>query len=514
MRQHVRPELLCPAAVVLATLLTSAASAQVTYAIVGTNWPADRRAATEAAADAAVARYNAFGGFQKHISISFNPAVPTADGNFNGSIRIGATVQINERLLIHEINHTLGIGTVAAWNARRQNGLWTGPQGLARVRQFDGDQAVLNADTIHFWPYGLNFNGEDSELARERSVAVTYEMLADMGLVSSQHPSTASLVRLTATDPAGESGFRRSDNWQDGYAPHEGADYLTGQFILRTPAEANAFTFAGDAIIITDPAPGTGLWYSGTATSAAVTIPSLVLSGGWLEHRGAQGTDFILRGNLSVVADSFIRPAFGNVIVQSPVTGSGSLTLAPGSTPDRVVRFVSSMAEYSGSIAVQSGLAFSPAGGMRFNVRDNGVANTITGDAPGGVLADGTFSININAPGALPGDRWPLFAAANTTYGTAFSISGFAEVEPGLWSDGAFRFEEATGTLTAVGPCTDIQPDGASDFLDVLLFLRLVDEGVVSPLTDIAPLANPDGVVDSHDIRAFLAALAGGGSCP
>ena len=38
------------------------------------------------------------------------------------------------------------------------NGIWTGANGIAQVRAFDGPTAVLNSDGTHIWPYGLNYD--------------------------------------------------------------------------------------------------------------------------------------------------------------------------------------------------------------------------------------------------------------------------------------------------------------------------------------------------------------------
>jgi hypothetical protein len=133
-------------------LLTLSARAQLTWSLAGSNasWPADKRIAIVNAMTEAVALYNANGYFPKALWINYDAAVPTANGSYNGTINFGG--QISTRTALHEISHTLGVGTVAAWNANRSGNTWTGTFALNRVKLFDGTSAILNADTAHFWP--------------------------------------------------------------------------------------------------------------------------------------------------------------------------------------------------------------------------------------------------------------------------------------------------------------------------------------------------------------------------
>jgi Ricin-type beta-trefoil lectin domain len=138
-----------------------------------------------AAMNLAVAEYNCYTTVTKALTISYDPAVATADGSYNGSIRFGSNrsymVQATAQ---HEIGHTLGVGTYSGWAARLSGGLWTGSRALAEVRSLSGDpSAVLHGDSQHFWPYGLNQASEatsaDDYIANVRVVAA---LRADMGL--------------------------------------------------------------------------------------------------------------------------------------------------------------------------------------------------------------------------------------------------------------------------------------------------------------------------------------------
>ena len=144
------------------------------------DWPADKRAAIAKAMDAAVAVYNANGSFDKHLTANWSPGTPTADASYSGWINFGG--QIGERTAVHEIAHTLGVGTTPQWHKLSKDGLWTGPAAVAQLKKFDGGGAVLHSDQLHFWPYGLNRDGEGGPKNEVRCVKMVTALRRDMGL--------------------------------------------------------------------------------------------------------------------------------------------------------------------------------------------------------------------------------------------------------------------------------------------------------------------------------------------
>ena len=132
-----------------------------------------------AAMNAAVARYNNLSDLGKSITVRYDPGVPTADGNLNGTIRFGNRSYMTERTALHEIAHTIGVGTSSGWSALGGSGTWTGAQATALVRQFDGSGAKLSTGGGHFWPYGLNYENEMSGTAADRHVQIVAAMVRD-----------------------------------------------------------------------------------------------------------------------------------------------------------------------------------------------------------------------------------------------------------------------------------------------------------------------------------------------
>jgi hypothetical protein len=145
------------------------------------DWEADKRERIVKSMDGAVAIYNENGEFEKSITATYNPGTPTADANYNGSIRFGG--QIGLRTALHEIAHTLGIGQHPKWKDLIKDGKWTGEHALAQLREFDGPDAVLHADRQHFWPYGLNQDREGGEENFKRHVKMVHAFRRDLGIV-------------------------------------------------------------------------------------------------------------------------------------------------------------------------------------------------------------------------------------------------------------------------------------------------------------------------------------------
>ncbi|MEU2282706.1 hypothetical protein ABZ614_12360 [Streptomyces sp. NPDC013178] len=131
------------------------------------------------AMNAAVARYNNLSDLGKTITVRYDPGVPTADGNINGTIRFGNRGYMTERTALHEIAHTIGVGTSSGWSRLGGSGTWTGAQATALVRQFDGSGAKLSTGGGHFWPYGLNYENEFSNTAADRHVRIVAALVRD-----------------------------------------------------------------------------------------------------------------------------------------------------------------------------------------------------------------------------------------------------------------------------------------------------------------------------------------------
>lgn len=159
------------------------ASAQLTYTISKSSSPTsdetDAYTKIQSAMDAAVARHEALGSkATKAITVEYNSGVATADGSSNGNIRFGADrAYMTERTALHEIAHTLGVGTTDAFTQNCNANNW--PTATPLLQSFDGASATISCGGGHFWPYGLNYESEMSDTAADRHVEMINAMIVD-----------------------------------------------------------------------------------------------------------------------------------------------------------------------------------------------------------------------------------------------------------------------------------------------------------------------------------------------
>ncbi|TCO09863.1 hypothetical protein [Natronoflexus pectinivorans] len=134
------------------------------------------------AMDEALYYYNKYTAFEKHLNVYYNPDVPTADGNFNGTIRFGNKNTMQKVTAMHEIAHTVGVGTTNHWRSNLiVGGVYQGANATSMLRYLTGNAtARLNGDAAHFWPYGLNFYHEySSEQDLINHCKIVYSMTLD-----------------------------------------------------------------------------------------------------------------------------------------------------------------------------------------------------------------------------------------------------------------------------------------------------------------------------------------------
>lgn len=111
--------------------------------------------------DSAVYLYNKYTNLSKYINVYYAPGVPTAEASSNGDLRFG-----KERsymfvgTAMHEMAHTMGMGTTSEYKAMMEGGVFKGQKAQALLKEIDGPDAELHGDSQHFWPYGLNYASE------------------------------------------------------------------------------------------------------------------------------------------------------------------------------------------------------------------------------------------------------------------------------------------------------------------------------------------------------------------
>lgn len=172
-----------------ANVSTAPVAGALSYSLAGGSetWPADVRARIIYAMDGAVAQYNRYGYFNKHITVNYNTGVPTAQANYDGWLEFGPTASYQQyRTALHETGHTLGMGTTWQWRANLSvasgTGNWIGANGVNQIHVFDGAGGTITSDGTHFWPYGLNYDSEGNTESYRRHVLMMAAFRKDMGI--------------------------------------------------------------------------------------------------------------------------------------------------------------------------------------------------------------------------------------------------------------------------------------------------------------------------------------------
>ena len=242
-------------------------------------WPADIRDQITNSMNEAVALYNAHGHFDKHVWATYEPGVPTADANYEGWIRFGGSR--HTRVALHEIGHTLGVGTYWSWNGNafaRANAL---------VKLYDGQNAGVGAGGGHFWPYGLNFDNEDGPVSRVRHCRMVAALRFDLGIVGDSDADGmaddwetfhfGNLAQTASADPDAD-GVSNLDEYLIDTHPNQGLVKPNRTYTFTARHSGRALSVAGAGT-----ADGANIVQSATTGSAAQKWTAYPVGGGWFK---------------------------------------------------------------------------------------------------------------------------------------------------------------------------------------------------------------------------------------
>lgn len=189
--------------IVISLLVSGTVNSQITYWLDQSALDSPHRDKIIQAMDSCISAYNTYSNYDEHVRVIYDETISTANAGYKGRIAFGGS--IGEKTALHEMSHVLGVGTYREWDNNRDadNKKWLGEKAIAQLKEFDGEDAVLNADHWHFWPYGLNKNWADVE----HHVYMVGALREDMGL-----SNTSGEGGVGYCNPAMLEGFSEINN--------------------------------------------------------------------------------------------------------------------------------------------------------------------------------------------------------------------------------------------------------------------------------------------------------------
>ena len=255
--------------------------------------------------------------------------------------------------------------------------------------------------------------------------------VAGLALGLSVGLAKAGNVSLTASDSGGTSSFNSIGNWNNAAVPTAGNGYYTQGFILRSPANANPYTFAGSALSIDS---GGRFLMKGTG-GQVLTVTNFIMNGGLADYANVN-TDFnseTLAGGITLTASttSYFGALSGSgsetLIVAAPISGNGNLQIAGptvNGSADNGTVVLAGTNSYTGNTTIAGGT----------------LALTNNGS-----LASPNISIAAGATFDVSGQNTPVLAAGQNLLGSGSVKGGLTTVASSKIFPGA---DGTAGTLT------------------------------------------------------------------
>ena len=239
-------------------------------------------------------------------------------------------------------------------------------------------------------------------------------VIAGVALLLSFADLRAANVSLTASDAAGASSFNSAGHWSNGATPNATNSYFTTNFVLRSPADGNAYTFGGAALTI-DAYPGGGnvggRFLLKGAGGGVITVTNLILNGGLADYANAGDTGVeTLAGNMTLKSGTtnFLGAlSTETFFVTATISGSGSLQIGGtningGADTGDVVLFGTNTYSSSTTVATGTLLVNGVVAGSGVTVQANATLGGM-GRIGGGIAVQsgGTLGPGVAARGAL-----------------------------------------------------------------------------------------------------------------
>ena len=236
--------------------------------------------------------------------------------------------------------------------------------------------------------------------------------------------TTRPVVTLTAQDGSGSSSFNSAGNWSNHSAPAYLNDYLVDSLLLRSPADANSYTFAGHSLTIQESTAESIFACKGTSASVVYTFGTNVATG------------------------LFLNGGFVGLWVGNAETVAGYITLDAGGggfDPESASPLnIASLIGGPGYLIVGAAGSGGPTGGTV--VLEN--TNTYTG----GTVIDAADKLQLSGSGTLgstAGSLEIINTNANAGYGT-LDLNGTSQTIGNLSGTGGTILNSAASTTNSL----------------------------------------------------------------
>jgi autotransporter-associated beta strand protein len=223
----------------------------------------------------------------------------------------------------------------------------------------------------------------------------------------------AAVVTLTTADALNTSSFTNGANWTPTGVPSSGNDYFTAALGMRTPPDANNYTFGGHSLTLQTPTTTLySIIYKGTAANT-YTIKNLTNSGGLIRSGAGSTETCTIAGNMVVVSNSTITADQSPFVIAANLSGGAILTnLNPAPQTYGTVTYNGTNSAFTGELLLGSNgiLIFANTNSVPGNSSSSNpgqitlgsgstledVAGVTLNNANGGITLAGNATINVS----------------------------------------------------------------------------------------------------------------------
>ena len=178
-------------------------------------------------------------------------------------------------------------------------------------------------------------------------------------------------ISMNANDAVGTTSFNAAGHWSNALAPTSANNYFTAAYGMRTPGDANNYTFAGASLTLSPLVAATSAYALIVKSSVAsgvswtMTINNFTNAGALMRSGGSTGANTILAGNVfAITGNSTIAADQTYWTINSPLAGTGIITNTFAN--NQTITYAGTNTAFLGGLNITAGTVIltSPSGGF------------------------------------------------------------------------------------------------------------------------------------------------------